>query len=181
MKKCIVFFLMILSLALIGCSGDKVQEQAQLPDITLSEAEKNALIAYYNDLISFEGIADKAIKVAENEAVNLIKGGEGSVTLASVIGKAKDECLRTVESLAKANVPDMLPPEAKKLLSEGKNDLAAAYKAHAESFESINAFIAEKNPMALIEYRKKSAQAQELFNTATAKLNQIMKASGVPQ
>jgi hypothetical protein len=181
MKKCIGFFLIIFSLALIGCSGEKAQEQAQLPNITLSEAEKNALTAYYKDLISVEGIADKAIKVAEDEVVNLIKGGEGSVTLASVIAKAQDECLRTVESLAKANVPDMLPPEAKRLLNEGKNDLVAAYKAHAESFESINTFIAEKSPMALIEYRKRSAHAQELFNTATAKLNQIMKASGVPQ
>lgn len=182
MKKNLGIVLVALTISLFGCSGEKAPEQAQqIPSITLSQSEKDALVTYYKDVLSIESLAGKAIKVAEDEVVNVIKGGEGSITLTSIIDKAKNESIRTVESLAKANVPDMLPPEAKSLLSETKNDLAASYKAHAESFESINTFIAEKSPMALLEYRKKSAQAQELFTKATDKLNQIMKAAGVPQ
>ena len=182
MKQGLGIALICMAMALCGCSNEKAPEQPQkIPSFTLSPSEKEALVVYYKDLLSAEGLADKAVKLAEDEVMNVIKGGGGSITLATIIDKAKNECLRTVGSLAKASVPEALPPEMKSLLSEGKNDLVAAYKAHAESFEAINTFVAEKSPMALLEYRKKNSEARELFGKATGKLNQILVASGVSQ
>lgn len=169
-------------LALCGCSSGTAPEQPQkISSFTLSPSEKAALDAYYKNILSAESLADKAAKLAKDEAMNVIKGGEGSITLASITDKAKNESLRAVESLAQANVPEALPAEVKSLLKDGKKDLIAAYTAHAESFEAIKSFIAEKSPMALLEYRNKSSQAQELLNRATGKLDQIMKASEASQ
>jgi hypothetical protein len=53
--------------------------------------------------------------------------------------------------------------------------------AYAESFDAIKSFVADKNPMALLEYRKKSSQAQSLYNDATDKFKKIMTAAGVTQ
>jgi len=74
-----------------------------------------------------------------------------------------------------------LPPEVKTLLNDGRTGLIAAYKAYAESFDAIRSFIADKNPMALLEYRKKSTQAQELYDAAAAKFKVIMTAAGITQ
>lgn len=43
---------------------------------------------------------------------------------------------------------------------------------------AIKNFITEKNPMALLEYRKKSSEAQELYAGATDKFKMIMTATG---
>jgi hypothetical protein len=74
-----------------------------------------------------------------------------------------------------------LPPELKTLLNDGKSGLIVSYKAYAESYDAIRSFVTDKNPMALLEYRKKSSQARELFNGATDKIKNIMMASGVSQ
>lgn len=182
MRQIFGIALTCMALALCGCSSGTAPEQPQkLPSFTLSPSEKAALDAYYKNILSAESLADKAVKLAKDEAMNVIKGGEGSITLASITDKAKNESLRAVESLAQANVPEALPAEVKNLLKDGKSDLIAAYTAHAESFEAIKSFIAEKSPMALLEYRNKSSQAQELLSRAASKLDQIMRASEASQ
>jgi hypothetical protein len=42
-------------------------------------------------------------------------------------------------------------------------------------------FITDKNPMALLEYRKKNSEAQELYSKAADKLKKVMTAAGVTQ
>ncbi len=182
MKQSIWIALICGVVTLCGCSAEKAPEQQQeIPAFTLSPSEKEELTAFYKELLSFEGIADKAVKLAGDEVKNVIKGGGGSITLASIIDKAKNECLLAGEALVKKSVPEALPPEMKRLLNEGKTGLAAAYAAHAESFEAIKSFVADKSPMALLEYRKKSAQAQELYSGATDKFKKIMTAAGLSQ
>jgi len=182
MRQIVGIALTCMVLALCGCSSGTAPEQPQkLPSFTLSPSEKAALDAYCKNILSVESLADKAVKLAKNEAMNVIKGGEGSITLASLTDKAKNESLRAVESLAKTNIPEALPAEVKNLLKDGKSDLISAYTAHAESFEAIKSFIADKSPMALIEYRNKSSQAQELLSRATSRLDQIMRASEASQ
>jgi hypothetical protein len=86
-----------------------------------------------------------------------------------------------MESLSIKAIPDALPTEAKILLNEVKIGLIASYKAYAESFDAIKSFITDKNPMALLEYRKKNSQAQELNKGAADKFKTIMTAAGVTQ
>ncbi len=74
-----------------------------------------------------------------------------------------------------------MPPEVKTLLNDGRTGLIAAYKAYAESFDAIKSFVTDKNPMALLEYRKKNTQAQELYNGAADKFKTIMTAAGISQ
>jgi hypothetical protein len=45
----------------------------------------------------------------------------------------------------------------------------------------VKSFITDKNPMALLEYRKKYSEAQKLFTGASDKLKQVMTAAGIPQ
>jgi len=54
-----------------------------------------------------------------------------------------------------------------------------AYKVYAESFDAIKSFITDKNPMVLLDYRKKNSQALELYNGAVEKLKKVMTAAGV--
>jgi hypothetical protein len=42
-------------------------------------------------------------------------------------------------------------------------------------------FFTDKNPMALLEYRKKNSQAQELYNGVADKLRKVMTVAGVTQ
>lgn len=51
------------------------------------------------------------VAVAADELKNVIKGGEVSTSLPSIIDRAKSECLQAGESLAKKYVPGTLPPE----------------------------------------------------------------------
>lgn len=165
-----------------GCSNEKAPEQVQkLADFTLSPSAKEELLAFYKDMASAEGLADKAITVAGNELKNVLKGGSGSLTLASVVDRAKTECLNAGQTLATRDIPKSLPPEAQALLSTGREELIAAYAAHAAAFEAIKSFAAEKNPLTLLEYREKSAQAQQLLSSATGKIKSIMSAAGAPQ
>jgi len=55
------------------------------------------------------------------------------------------------------------------------------YRTYAESFDAIKGFVADKNPMALLEYRKKNSKAQELYNEARARFKTIMMAARVTQ
>lgn len=182
MKYIVLITLISGIMALCGCSTDKVPEpQPKIPAITLSPADKEKLMAFQNEVLSVGNLTDKAIKLAVDELKGVIKGGEVSVSLASIIDKAKMECLQSGELLAKRVIPDALPPEAKNLLTESKTGLVIAYKAYAESFDAIRSFVAEKNPMVLLEYRKKYAFAQEQLLVATNKLKQVMTAAGVPQ
>jgi len=182
MKHSVLIVLITGIMALYGCSTQKPPEpQQKIPAITLSSVDKEKLMAFQKEVLSVENLTDKSIKLAADELKRVMTGGEASVSLPSIIEKAKLECLRSGEVLAKTVVPDALPPEAKILLTEGKTGLVIAYKAYAESFDAIRSFVTDKNPMALLEYRKKSALAQEQTYVATNKLKQIMTAAGVTQ
>jgi hypothetical protein len=166
--------------SLCGCTAEKTPEpQIKIPAITLSSADKEKLLAFQKEILNIENLTDKAIKIAGDELKNVIKGGEISINLPSIIEKTKSECLLASESLAKKAIPEGISPEVKNLLNDGKVGLIAAYKAYAESFDAIRNFVTDKNPMALLEYRKKSSQAQELYNVASEKLKRIMTASGI--
>ena len=182
MKKILLMIIMTGMMALCGCTTEKAPEpQQQIPAITLSPADKDRLLAFQKEILNIENLTDKAVKLAVDELKNVIKGGEVSTNISSVIDKAKAECLLAGESLGKKVIPEVLPPEAKRVLDEGRTGLIAAYKAYAESFDAIKSFVADKNPMALLEYRKKNSQAQELYNAAAAKLKTVMTAAGVTQ
>ena len=182
MKQIVLIGLIGGIMALCGCTPEKAPApQQQIPAITLSAADKEKLMAFQKEIMSVESLTDKAVKLAVDELKNVIKGGEVSITVSSVIDKAKNECLLAGESLAKKAIPEALPPEAKSLLNEGKVGLIDSYKAYAESFDAIKSFITDKSPMALLEYRKKNSQAQELYNGAAAKFKTIMTAAGVTQ
>ena len=180
MKQTLLIALMIGIVALIGCSTEKTPAPVQqVPAITLSPADKEKLIAFQKDIINIETLTDKAVKLAGDELKNIITGGSTSINMSTLIEKAKSECVLAGETLVKKKVPETLPPELAALLNDGKTGLAAAYKAYAESFDAIRSFITDKNPMALLEYRKKSSQAQELYNNAEDKFKIIMTATGV--
>lgn len=182
MKNIVLFVLISGIMAICGCSAEKAQApQQQLPAITLSPVDKEKLMAFQKEILNVEGVADKAVKLAVDELKNVITGGEVSINLPSLIDRAKAECLLAGETLAKNTVPEALPPEAKNLLNDGKIGLIAAYRAYSESFDAVKSFVVDKNPMALLEYRKKYSQAQELFATASEKFKKIMTAAGVPQ
>jgi hypothetical protein len=182
MKHLVLIALISGFMALCGCSAEKTAESPkQIPSFTLSLADKEKLMAFQKEVLNIENLTDKAVKLAVGELKNVITGGEASLNLPSIIEKAKNECLLAGESLAKKAIPETLPPEVKSLLNEGRTGLIAAYKAYAESFDAIKSFIADKNPMALLEYRKKSSQAQELYAGAADKLKRIMTAAGVSQ
>jgi hypothetical protein len=169
-------------MAICACTTEKAPvPQQQIPAITLTAADKEKLMAFQKEIMNIEDLTDKAVKLAVDELKNVIKGGEVSINVSSVIDKAKAECRLAGESLAKKAIPEALPPEMKSLLNEGKTGLIAAYKAYAESFDAIKNFVSDKNPMVLLEYRKKNSQAQELYNGAAEKLNKVMTAAGVTQ
>lgn len=181
MKQITLIILMSGILALCGCTTEKAPEpQQQIPALTLSSADKEQLLVFQKEILNIENLTDKAVKLAVDELKNVIKGGEVS-NITSIIDKAKAECLLAGQSLAGKVIPEVLPPEAKSLLNEGRTGLIAAYKAYAESFDAIKSFIADKNPMALFEYRQKNTQAQELYNAAAVKLKTVMTAAGVSQ
>ncbi len=182
MKHIVVIALLIGFMGLCGCSTEKASApQQQLPAIKLTAADKEKLMAFQKEILSVESIADKAVKLAVDELKSVMKGGEASLNLSSIMDKAKAECLLAGESLAKKSVPDVLPPEMKSLLNEGRVGLIASYKSYAESFESIKSFVTDKNPLALLDYRKKSAEAQKLYNEAAEKIKRIMSAAGILQ
>lgn len=182
MKHVILFVLISGIIALFGCSAEKAPApQQQLPAMTLSSADKEKLMDFQKDILTIENLTDKAVKLAGDELKNVIKGGGVPINLSSVIDKAKAECLLSGEALIKKTVPETLPPEIKTLLNDSKTGLGSSYKAYAESFEAIRSFITDKNPMALLEYQKKSSQAKELYATASDKLKMIMTAAGVTQ
>jgi len=139
------------------------------------------LLAFRKEILNIENLTDKVVKLAGDELMNVIKGGDVSINLPSIVDKAKAECLLAGETHCEKAIPEALPPEVKTLLNDGRTGLIAAYKAYAESFDAIRSFIADKNPMALLEYRKKSTQAQELYDAAAAKFKVIMTAAGITQ
>jgi len=182
MKQIVLIALACAIMAFCGCSPEKAPEsQQKIAAITLTPADKEKLMAFQKDLLNIENLTDKAVKLAGDELKNVIKGGGVSISLPSIIDKAKAECLQAGESLAKKTVPEALPPETRKLFEDGKAGLIAAYVAYAESFDAVRGFITDKNPMALLEYRKKSSQAQKLYDEAADKFKKIMTAAGVAQ
>lgn len=181
MKQIALIILMSGIMALCGCTTEKTPEsQQQIPALTLSSADKEKLLVFRKEILNIENLTDKAVKLAVDELKNVIKGGEVS-NITSIVDKAKTECLLAGETLTKKTIPEVLPPEAKSLLNDGRTGLIAAYKTYAESFEAIKSFVDDKNPMALLEYRKKNTQAQELYDAAAAKLKTVMTAAGVSQ
>jgi hypothetical protein len=181
-RKIFVILLMIGCAWQIGCSsGEKsVDAQQKITVIPMSQADKDRLAAYRKDLTNIENLADKALKVASEEVMKVVTGGDASVSVAGLAEKAKAECLQTSDLLEKKAVPDNLPPEIRNFLVEGKSGLAASYKAHGESYEAVRVFLAEKKPLALLEYRSKSARARELSGGAAKNLERAMATAGIP-
>ncbi len=181
--KQIVFIALIGGImALCGCSNEKTPEpQQKLASFVLSPADKVKMMAFQTEIMNIESLTDKVVKIAGDELKNVIKGGGASISLPSVIDKAKMECTAAGESLAKKAVPEGLPPEMKVHLTGAKTGLISAYKSYAESFDAIKSFITDKSPMALLEYRKKNSEAQVLYNGASEKFQMIMTAAGVAQ
>lgn len=182
MKQIVLIGLIIGIMALCGCSTEKAPEpQQKLAAFALSPADKEKLMAFQKEILSIETLTDKVVKMAGDELKNVIKGGGVSINLPSVIDRAKSECTVAGESLAKKAAPEGLPPEIKCLLNEAKGGLIASYKMYGESFDAIRSFITDKNPMALLEYRNKNSQAQNLYIGASDKFRKIMTAAGVTQ
>lgn len=182
MKQITLIILMSGIMALCGCTTEKTPVQQQpIPPLSLSAADKEKLQVFQKEVLNVENITDKAVKLAGDELMNVIKGGGASINLPSIVDKAKAECILAGEILAKKAIPEALPPEVKTLLNDSRTGLIAAYKAYAESFDAIKSFVSDKNPVALLEYRKKSALAQGLYNGAADKFKTIMTAAGVSQ
>ena len=181
MKHIVLLILISGIMALCGCSNEKAPVPQQIPAISLSAADKEKLQAFQKEILNIESITDKAVKLAGDELMNVIKGGGVSINLPSIVDKAKAECLLAGETLAKKTIPETLPQDAKNLLNDGRTGLIYAYKSYAESFDAIKSFVADKNPMALLEYRKKNSQALELYNGAADKFKTIMTAAGISQ
>lgn len=179
MNPFILIAVAALMLALYGCSSEKPPEPQKIQAFVLSLADKEKLSTFQKEVLNIENLTDKALRVATEELKAVVKGGEISINLPSIIDRAKGESLKAGEALAKKGIPEGLPPEAKKLLNESKTGFISAYKAYAESFEAIRSFTTDKNPMALLEYRKKNTEAQEQLKGATEKMKQIMTAAGV--
>ena len=167
--------------ALSACTPEKPAEPPQkMSSFMLSQADKDGLLVFQKNLLNTENLADKAVKVAVDEIKKVITGGEMAGSLPAIIDVTKAECFKAGEELAKSTISNKLPPELQVLLNDGKNGLIASYKAYGESFEIIKRFLADKNPMVLLEYRKKFSQAQDLYRIATDKIKQGMNAAGVP-
>ena len=182
MKQITLLLLISGIMVLCGCTTEKTPvTQQQIPAISLTAADKENLQAFQRDILNIENLTDKAVKLAGNELMNVIKGGGVSISLPSIVDRAKTECLLAGELLAKRAIPEALPPDVKTLLNDGRAGLIAAYKAYAESFDAIKSFITDKNPMALLDYRKKNTQALELYNGAADKFKTIMTAAGISQ
>jgi hypothetical protein len=182
MKQFVLLILISGIMALCGCTPEKAPvPQQQISAISLTTADKEKLQAFQKEILNIENLTDKAVKLAADELMNVIKGGGVLINLPSIVDKAKAECLLAGEALAKKAIPEALPPEVKTLLNDGRTGLIAAYKAYAESFDAIKSFVTDKNPMALLEYRKKNTQAQELYNGAADKFKTIMTAAGISQ
>lgn len=180
MYHIVVLILVSGCLTLCGCTAEKsVEPQQKIPAITLSAPDKAKLQAFQKEVLTIESVTDRAVKLAGDELMNFVKSGGTSVNLPAIIDKAKAECQLAGEALAKKGVPEGLSPEVKGLLATGTTGLIAAYAAYGESFDAIKSFVSDKNPMALLEYRKKSSQAQELYTKASDTLKSIMTAAGV--
>lgn len=182
MKHIVTIILMAGIMSLCGCSSEKATEPVmQLPAVSLASADKEKLMAFQKDFLSVGNLAETAVKLAGDELKNVIKGGGAATNLASLIDKAKSQCLLTGESLAKKTVPEALPPEMKALLSAGNASLIEANKAYGELFDAIRSFTADKNPMALLKCREKLSQAQGLYKDAGDKFKTVMTAAGVSE
>ncbi len=182
MKNRFIRAIIVLTLfgAIFGCSSEKPVEVPQKQRvIPLSLADKEKVAAFRNEMVSLENLSDKTLKLAGKEIMNLAKGGEFSMNLSDLAGKAGSECRQTCEALAKKAVPETLPPEIKANLSEAKDGLMAGYKAYGESFAAINSLITEKKPLALIEYKRKSSQANDLIAAANSRLEKALGLAGI--
>ncbi len=140
-SRCIAaIFALCLAGAVFGCSSEKPAEVIQ-EVIPLSPADKEKIAAFRKEMVSLENLADKTLKLAGGEVMNIVKGGEISLSLPELARKAGAECRQTCEALAKKAVPDTLPPEIKANLSGARDGLMAGYKTSGESFAAINTFI----------------------------------------
>ncbi len=183
MLKKILAVVMILGIgALAGCSPGKksADDQPKVTVIPVSQADKDRILAFRKDLTNLEDLTDRALKLATDEVLKVVKGGEATTDLAGIVEKAKADCLRTGEALDRKPVPDNLPPEIAGPLTEGKNGLVASYKSRGESYEAIRIFLAESNPLALLDYKKKSSLAGELSRNALEKLDRGLATAGIP-
>jgi len=59
------------------------------------------LLAFRKEILNIENLTDKVVKLAGDELMNVIKGGDVSINLPSIVDKAKAECLLAGETLAK--------------------------------------------------------------------------------
>ncbi len=184
MKITNALFMAIISIALVGCSSEKKETQVTAPAPPeqirlLSEADKEKIIAFKNELLDIENVSKKAFALVGDELKLVLKGEKDAFDVASLVDKAKSESGKCVDNLLKEAVPETLPPWFRKNLQDVKNGFMDGYKAKIESFAAVKRFVDEKNPKALLDYRQKEAEANKLLQDARDKLTVVMAATGL--
>lgn len=183
MKRSMIVIVAIISLIGAGCSSEQkdtsLSSGAPPEQIkALSQTDREKIVAYEKELFDIERISKKAMALVGNEVRQVITGEKESVDTTALVDAAKGEAKKSLDTLVKKVVPANLPPWFTKNLVNAKKSFSEAYSAKIESFEAVKKFIDEKNPAALLEYKKKGALADKQFRDAREKLAAVLKASG---
>ncbi len=181
-----VYIIAAIALAITGCNSKEQKEEtvsSQAPPEQvkmLSQADRDNITAFRKDLLSIENVSKNALTLVGEEVKLVIKGEKGSIDMASLVDKAKAESGTLIGSLVKEAVPGKLPPWFSRNLTDAKDGFCAAYKAKIESLDAVKKFLEDKNPLSLLEYRKKAALADKLIENAKGKLALVWSAAGLP-
>ncbi len=180
-----LFFVAIMTMSIFGCTSEKKETQktttAPPEQIRLlSQADKEKILAFKKELFDIDILSKKAMTLVGEEIKLVVKGEKDSVDVAALIDKAKSESSKSFDNLLKEAVPEKLPPWFTQNLAEAKKGLLDGYRAKVVSFTAVKRFVEEKSPAALLEYKKKAAQANKLLQDAHAKLSFVLAAAGLP-
>lgn len=185
MHKISFLLAVVISLSVFGCSSEKKQDQVTVPAPAeqvklLTQKDRESIMAFKKELLDIENMSKKALTLVGDEIKLVVKGEKESVDVAALVDKAKVESGKSLDNLLKETVPGKLPPWFSQNLTEAKKSFQEGYTVKMESFAAIKRFIDEKSPTALLEYRQKEAQANELLKNARGKLALVLAAAGVP-
>lgn len=183
-RNTFVFALVVAAMVVVGCSSEKepqIQTVAPVEEVkALTSADKQKIKKFRDGLFDIEKVSGKALAIVGDEMKLMAKGEKGALDVASLVEKAKTESAKSLDKFMKETVPGTLPPWFSRNLAEAKNGFVGGYKAKLESFEAVKKSIEEKNPMALLEYKQKDAQAQKLLGDANSRLRAVLAAAGIP-
>jgi hypothetical protein len=183
MIRSMAVFVVVLSLVISGCSPDKKEEPGSsaslLGQITpLSQADKEKILAFKKELFDIEKVSQKALTLVGNEVKLMAKGEKSSFDAADLADKAKVESENALDAFAKKKLPENLSAWVNQNLKEVKEGYSASYKAKIESLAAVKKFLDEKNPLALLEYKKKASEAEKLLKGSTEKLVMVLSQAG---